>query len=61
MFAAPTMVKRLVDHPAAAAAPADDLRAIVFGGAPMYVADLKAAIARFGFNSRSSTARANRR
>jgi long-chain acyl-CoA synthetase len=49
MFAAPTMVKRLVDHPAAAAAPADDLRTIVFGGAPMYVADLKAAIARFGF------------
>jgi long-chain acyl-CoA synthetase len=49
MFAAPTMVKRLVDHPAAATAPADDLRAIVFGGAPMYVADLKAAIARFGF------------
>ena len=49
MFAAPTMVKRLVDHPASAAAPAEHLRAIVFGGAPMYVADLKAAIARFGF------------
>jgi long-chain acyl-CoA synthetase len=49
MFAAPTMVKRLVDHPAAASAPADRLRAIVFGGAPMYVADLKVAIARFGF------------
>jgi long-chain acyl-CoA synthetase len=49
MFAAPTMVKRLVDHPAAASASAEDLRAIVFGGAPMYVADLKAAIARFGF------------
>lgn len=49
MFAAPTMVKRLVDHPAAASAPAEHFRAIVFGGAPMYVADLKAAIARFGF------------
>jgi len=49
MFAAPTMVKRLVDHPGAASAPADRLRAIVFGGAPMYVADLKAAIGKFGF------------
>jgi long-chain acyl-CoA synthetase len=49
MFAAPTMVKRLVDHSAAATAPVDRLRAIVFGGAPMYVADLKAAIGRLGF------------
>jgi long-chain acyl-CoA synthetase len=49
MFAAPTMVKRLVDHPGAANAKADHLRAIIFGGAPMYVADLKAAIVRFGF------------
>jgi long-chain acyl-CoA synthetase len=49
MFAAPTMVKRLVDHPAAASAPVDKLRAIVFGGAPMYVADLKAAIGKLGF------------
>lgn len=47
MFAAPTMVKRLVDHPGDT--PASSLRAIVFGGAPMYVADLKAAIGRFGF------------
>ncbi|HTY65482.1 MAG TPA: AMP-binding protein [Alphaproteobacteria bacterium] len=49
MFAAPTMVKRLVDHPRAAEANAAAIRAIVFGGAPMYVADLKAAVARFGF------------
>jgi long-chain acyl-CoA synthetase len=49
MFAAPTMVKRLVDHPGAASAPADRFRAIVYGGAPMYVADLKAAIGTFGF------------
>jgi long-chain acyl-CoA synthetase len=49
MFAAPTMVKRLVDHPAVASAPADRLRAIVFGGAPMYVADLKQAIGKLGF------------
>jgi long-chain acyl-CoA synthetase len=45
MFAAPTMVKRLVDHP-----PADSthLTTIVYGGGPMYVADCKAALARFG-------------
>ncbi len=49
MFAAPTMVKRLVDHPGGAVAKADHLRVIAFGGAPMYVADLKAAIGRFGF------------
>jgi long-chain acyl-CoA synthetase len=45
MFAAPTMVKRLVDCP-------DDvdafrLKSIVYGGGPMYVADAKAAFARF--------------
>jgi long-chain acyl-CoA synthetase len=49
MFAAPTMVRRLVDYPRAGEANAAAIRAIVFGGAPMYVADLKAAIARFGF------------
>ncbi len=49
MFAAPTMVKRLVDHPDAARAVIDNLRVIVWGGAPMYVADIKAAIARFGY------------
>jgi long-chain acyl-CoA synthetase len=49
MFAAPTMVKRLVDHPRAGDAAADAIRVIAFGGAPMYVADLKAAIQRFGF------------
>ncbi|MBI5108189.1 MAG: AMP-binding protein [Rhodocyclales bacterium] len=45
MFAAPTMVKRLVDHP-----PADSahLKTIVYGGGPMYLADCKAAVARFG-------------
>ncbi|MDA8255664.1 MAG: AMP-binding protein [Betaproteobacteria bacterium] len=46
IFAAPTMIKRLVDHPGA-----DDcagLKTIVYGGGPMYVADCKAALARFG-------------
>ena len=49
MFAAPTMIKRLVDHPAAATAAVDGLRVIVWGGAPMYVADIEAAITRFGY------------
>jgi long-chain acyl-CoA synthetase len=49
MFAAPTMVKRLVDHPASAGAALDGLRVIVWGGAPMYVADVKAAVARLGY------------
>jgi long-chain acyl-CoA synthetase len=45
MFAAPTMVKRLVAHGGDAA----NLRVVVYGGAPMYVADLKAAIGQFGY------------
>ena len=46
MFAAPTMVKRLVDHPVAA--DSSGLKTIVYGGGPMYVADCQAALARFG-------------
>jgi long-chain acyl-CoA synthetase len=46
MFAAPTMVKRLVDCPASCNP--DRIRTIVWGGAPMYVADARAAIDRFG-------------
>jgi long-chain acyl-CoA synthetase len=49
MFAAPTMVKRLVDHPGAASAALDNLRVVVWGGAPMYVADIETALARFGY------------
>ncbi len=45
-FAAPTMVKRLLDHP-------DDedtsnLKAIIYGGGPMYVEDCLAGLERFG-------------
>jgi len=47
MFAAPTMVKRLVAHPQAQ--DPGNLRVIVWGGAPMYVADLEAAIGRYGY------------
>ncbi len=49
MFAAPTMVKRLVEHDSAASAAIDNLRTIIYGGAPMYLADIKTAIRRIGF------------
>jgi long-chain acyl-CoA synthetase len=47
MFAAPTMVKRLVEFPGDA--DTGNLKTIVYGGGPMYVADCKAAMARFGY------------
>ncbi len=47
-FAAPTMVKRLVEHPATAAADTGNLKTIVYGGGPMYVADCKRALAVLG-------------
>jgi long-chain acyl-CoA synthetase len=48
LFAAPTMVKRLVDHAMAAGADPANLRTIVYGGGPMYLADCKAALAALG-------------
>ena len=48
MFAAPTMVTRLITHPLAGSADTRNLRTISYGGAPMYVADLKRALALFG-------------
>ncbi len=47
-FAAPTMVKRLVEAPCARTADTSHLKNIIYGGGPMYVADLKAAMALFG-------------
>ncbi len=47
-FAAPTMVKRLIAHPALGNARLEHLRSIVYGGAPMYVEDCKAAYAALG-------------
>src|SRR5437762_7387826 len=47
-FAAPTMVKRLIAHPALASARLDHLKSIIYGGAPMYVEDCKAAFAELG-------------
>ena len=48
MFAAPTMVKRLAEHPAAARSDHPGLRTIVYGGGPMYLADLDRAHEAFG-------------
>ncbi len=47
-FAAPTMVTRLINHPAAAAADTSGLKTLCFGGAPMYLADLERALTLFG-------------
>jgi long-chain acyl-CoA synthetase len=51
-FAAPTIVKRLVDHAQAQGlTPADcaaSFKTIVYGGAPMYVADIQRALAVMG-------------
>jgi long-chain acyl-CoA synthetase len=47
-FAAPSMLKRLAGDPAMAAADLSHLKTIIYGGAPMYLADLEDALARFG-------------
>ncbi len=46
MFAAPTMIKRLVDSPADCNA--ENIRTLIWGGAPMYVEDCLSALDRFG-------------
>jgi long-chain acyl-CoA synthetase len=48
LFAAPTMLTRLVHAPAVAAADLSNLRTIFYGGGPMYVADLERALQLFG-------------
>ena len=51
-FAAPTIVKRLVDHAEHAALSVDDaaraFKTIVYGGAPMYLADIQRALRVMG-------------
>jgi long-chain acyl-CoA synthetase len=47
-FAAPTMVKRLADAALAQGAQAPGLQTIVYGGGPMYAADLERATRAFG-------------
>lgn len=48
MFAAPTMVKRLTAAAKASGEPGTGLRTVVYGGGPMYLADLQEAQAHFG-------------
>ncbi|MFY0611813.1 MAG: AMP-binding protein [Hyphomicrobiaceae bacterium] len=48
MFAAPTMVTRLLNDPACGDCDTSGLRTIAYGGAPMYVADLKAGLEKLG-------------
>ena len=48
MFAAPTMVRRLVDRGKARGSNGDGIRTIVYGGGPMYVADIEAAVSVLG-------------
>ena len=47
-FAAPIMVKRLASDPVVAAADLSHLKTIIYGGAPMYLADLEEALDVFG-------------
>ena len=47
-FAAPTMVKRLAADPTLARADLAGLKTIIYGGAPMYLTDLEAALEVFG-------------
>jgi len=48
MFAAPTMVKLMTDSPAVFRYDHSSLKALVYGGAPMLVEDLKEAITKLG-------------
>jgi len=47
-FFAPTMVHRLIAEPRLAGARLDNLKTLIYGGGPMYVADLKAALDALG-------------
>lgn len=47
-FAAPTMIKRLVGDPAITGGDLTGLKTIIYGGAPMYLADLEQALGVFG-------------
>ncbi|WP_404301692.1 class I adenylate-forming enzyme family protein [Alicycliphilus denitrificans] len=48
LFAAPTMVHRLVEHVRSTGASTGGFKTIVYGGGPMYVDDLRRAIATMG-------------
>jgi long-chain acyl-CoA synthetase len=48
LFAAPTMVKRLVEYAATTGFGAHGIKTIVYGGGPMYAEDIKQALAAMG-------------
>ncbi|WP_373086577.1 AMP-binding protein [Sneathiella sp.] len=45
---APTMLTRMTNHPGSATAKAENIKTMYYGGAPMYLEDIKRAIAVFG-------------
>lgn len=47
-FAAPTMVMRLVQHAEKTGFRGDGIRTMIYGGGPMYLADIKKALETFG-------------
>jgi long-chain acyl-CoA synthetase len=48
MFAAPTMVRRLVDAAKRRGESGEGIRTVIYGGGPMYLADIRDAIATMG-------------
>lgn len=48
LFAAPTMVKRMVEQARLGGYAGEGIKTIVYGGAPMYLADLEDAVSTFG-------------
>ena len=48
MFAAPTMVKRLVDHIESSGIPSRGFKTILYGGGPMYLEDIRQALRVMG-------------
>jgi long-chain acyl-CoA synthetase len=48
MFAAPTMIRRLVDHARASGQAGDGIKTIVYGGGPMYLTDIVEAVEVMG-------------
>src|SRR5690606_6002287 len=48
MFAAPTMVRVMLDGAMASGSPGEGLATVGYGGGPMYLADIEAALAHFG-------------
>jgi acyl-CoA synthetase (AMP-forming)/AMP-acid ligase II len=48
IFLAPTVLNRFVAHPSCGVVDVEKVRTIIYGGAPMYLEDLKRALERFG-------------